>query len=183
MITFCFIPSNYNYTITFSPALPRNTLHHMCSTSLYTESVDNIGTTLVFNELGFSIEIPPGAVGINPVTISVCCSLKAEFSPPVGYEFVSPVYIVHVNPITHFLKNVTFSLQHWAKSNGSDLIFGFSSFHKISSSYLFEIKDGGDFISHESCGRTVTDHFSAVSILRKRSSANDSYSRRSMNHY
>ena len=151
----------------------------MCSTSLYTEIVNNTGRIVVFNKLGFSIDIPPGAVGINPVTLSVCCSFKDEFSPPDGYEFVSPVYIVNANPITHFLKNVTLSLQHWAKSNGSDLTFGFSTFHN---SYLFEVKHGGNFTPHDGYGRTVTDHFSAFSILRDISSTIGSYLRPSMNH-
>ena len=73
----------------------------------------------------------PGAIVSNPMTLSVCCSFKTEFSPPAGYEFVSPAYILHVHPVTEFSEKVILSLQHWAKSDGSDLSFGFFPFPNI----------------------------------------------------
>ena len=139
----------------------------MCSTSVHSEVVDNMGKTVECEELGFSIVFPPGAIGSNPVTVSVCCSFKTEFSPPAGYEFVSPVYILHVHPVTQFLKKVTLSLQHWARSDGSDLSFGFCPFPNISISFPLQVKDGGDFVSSEDHGRIEVDHFSGGSILRK----------------
>ena len=142
-------------------------LSDMCSTSVHSETVDNMGKTVECNELGFSIVFPPGAVGSTPVTVSVCCSFKTEFAPPVGCEFVSPAYILHFHPVTQFLKKVTLTLQHWAKSDGSDLSFGFCPFPNISRSYPFQVKDGGDFVSSESHGRIEVDHFSIGSVLRK----------------
>ena len=142
-------------------------LSDMCSTSVHSETVDNMGKTVECKELGFSIVFPPGAFGSTPVTVSVCCSFKTEFSPPTGYEFVSPAYILHVHPVTQFLKKVTLTLQHWAKSDGSDLSFGFCPFPNISSSYPIEVKDGGDFVSSESHGRIEVDHFCLGFILRR----------------
>jgi hypothetical protein len=139
----------------------------MCSTSVHSETVDNTGKTVECRELGFSIVFPPGAVGSTPVTVSVCCSFKAEFSPPDGYEFVSPVYVLHVHPVTQILKKVTLTLQHWAKSDGSDLCFGFCTFPNTSNSYQFQVKEGGGFVSHESHGRIEVDHFSVGTIIRK----------------
>ena len=108
---------------------------------------------------------PPGAV-ISPVTVSVCCSFKREFSPPEGYQFVSPVYILHVHPETQFLKKVTLSLQHWAKSDGSNLCFATCPFPNDYQSYPFEVKDGGDFTSHGHYGRIEVDHFSLETVIR-----------------
>ena len=135
----------------------------MCSTPVHAERVDNTGKTIACQELGFSITFPPRAV-FSPVTVSVCCSFKHEFSLPGGFEFVSPVYILHVHPKTQFLKKVTLSLQHWAKSDGSDLHFAFCSFPN--QSYVFEVKDGGDFTSHSHYGRIEVEHFSLGTILR-----------------
>ena len=157
-----------------------DSLSDMCSTPVHSEIVDNMGKTVVCKELGFSIVFPPEAIGSTPVTVSVCCSFKTEFSAPTDYEFVSPAYILHVHPVTQFLKKVTLSLQHWAKSDGSDLCFGFCPFPNISSSYSLQVKDGGDFVSHEQCGRIEVDHFSVGSLLRKLKSK---LLRRSRNHY
>ena len=142
-----------------------------------------MGKTVECKELGFSIVFPPEAVGNDPVTVSVCCSFKAEFSPPAGYEFVSPVYVLHVNPVTSFLKKVTLSLQHWAKSDGSDLTFGFCTFPNTNSSYLLEVTEGGDFVSSESYGRIEVNHFSVGSVMRKIGSKIRNLFRQSMNNY
>ena len=157
----------------------------MCSTFVYSDIVDNTGKIVECKELGFSIVFPPGAVGSNPVTVSVSCSFKALFSPPVGYEFVSPVYILHVNPQTHFMNNVTLSLQHWAKSDGADLAFGFCSFPNESKSYSLQVRDGGDFVSYEGHGRIELDHFSLGSVIRQFGSQIYNFLRPSiyMNHY
>ena len=131
-----------------------------------------------------SIVFPHGAVGgadNNSVKLSVCCSFRPEFSPPDGYEFVSPVYVLHVNSVTHFLKNVTLSLQHWAKSDGSDLSFGFCSFPNKNKSYQFEVKEGGDFISHEGYGRIEVDHFSGGVVMREKESSTDAFEGQSKN--
>ena len=137
----------------------------MCSTTVHSEKVDITGKTMECEDLGFSIAFPPGAV-ISPVTVSVCCSFKREFSPPDGYQFVSPVYILHVHPETQFLKKVTLSLQHWAKSDGSDLRFASCPFPNKYHSYPFEVKDGGDFGSHGHYGRIEVDHFSLGTVIR-----------------
>ena len=162
--------NNYYISLIDSPPCHHTcpeSLSDMCSTSVHSETVDNTGKTVECKELGFSIVFPPGAIGSTPVTVSVCCSFKAKFSPPTGYEFVSPVYILHVHPVTQFLKKVTLSLQHWAMSDGSDLSFGFCHFPNISNSYPFQVKDGGDFVSSESHGRIEVDHFCEISLLRK----------------
>ena len=134
----------------------------MCSTTVHSEKVDITGKTIECEDLGFSIAFPPGAV-ISPVTVSVCCSFKREFSPPDGYQFVSPVYILHVHPETQFLKKVTLSLQHWAKSDGTDLHFAFPN---LNQSYPFEVKDGGVFTPYSHYGRIEVGHFSAGVITR-----------------
>ena len=139
-------------------------LSEMCSTTVHSEKVDITGKTIECKDLGFSMTFPPGAV-ISPVTVSVCCSFNREFSPPDGYQFVSPVYILHVHPETQFLKKVTLSLQHWAKSDGSDLHFASCPFPN--QSYPFEVKDSGDFTSHNHYGRIEVDHFSLGAIIRK----------------
>ena len=139
-------------------------LSEMCSTTVHSEKVDIAGKTIECEDLGFSITFPPGAV-ISPVIVSVCCSFKREFSPPDGYQFVSPVYILHVHPETLFLKKVTLSLQHWAKSDGSDLRFATCPFPN--QSYPFEVKDSGDFTSHSHYGRIEVDHFSLGAIIKK----------------
>jgi hypothetical protein len=69
--------------------------------------------------------------------------------------------------VTQLFKKVTLTLQHWAKSDGSDLSFGFCTFPNTSNSYQFQAKDGGGFDSHESHGRIEVDHFSVGSIIRK----------------
>lgn len=140
-------------------------LSEMCSTSVHSEKVDITGKTIACQELGFSIVFPPGAVSV-PVTISVCCSFKAEFSPPNGYHFVSPVYVLHIHPETQLLKKVTLSIQHWAKSDGSDLSFGFCSFQIKSHSYPFQVKDGGDFVSSGGYGKIDVNHFSGGAIMK-----------------
>ena len=139
-------------------------LSEMCSTSVHSEKVDIAGKTIECEDLGFSIAFPPGAV-ISPVTVSVCCSFKQEFSPPNGYQFVSPVYILHVPPETQFLKKVTLSLQHWAKSDGSDLRFASCPFPNLNQSYPFEVKDG-DFTPYSHYGRIEVGHFSVGVIIR-----------------
>ena len=110
--------------------------------------------------IGFSIKFPPGTVE-STVSVSVCCSFNNEFSPPNGREFVSPVYILHVQPKTRFLKNVTLSLRHWAKSNGSDLSFGFCRFPNNNLPY-------GAFTSLTSgnSGTIEVAHFSGGVITR-----------------
>ena len=139
-------------------------LSEMCSTTVHSEKVDIDGETIECEDLGFSITFPPGAV-ISPVTVSVCCSFKREFSPPDGYQFVSPVYILHIHPETQFLKKVTLSLQHWAKSDGSDLHFASCPFPNKYQSYLFEVRSG-DFTSCSDYGRIEVDHFSLGAIIR-----------------
>ena len=139
----------------------------MCSTPVHSEKVDITGSTIRCRELGFSISFPAGAVS-SPVTVSVCCSFKVEFSRPSGFEFVSPVYILHVHPETRFLKKVTVSLRHWANSDGSDLSFGFCRFPNINLSYPFQVQHGGTFTSltNRNSGKIEVEHFSGGAIMR-----------------
>ena len=149
-----------------SPHSCPKSLSEMSSTSFHIEEVDIAGKTIECEDLGFSIVFPQGTV-TSPIKISVCCSFKHEFSPPDGYEFVSPVYILHVHPETQFLKEVALSLQHWAKSDGSDLCFASCPFPYLNQFYPFEVMDGGDFTSCSHYGRIKVDHFSFKGITRK----------------
>ena len=123
------------------------------------------GGTIQCKELGFSIVVPPGAVNY-PVTVSVCCSFREGFHPPNGYEFVSPVYLLHLHPGVRFLEKVTLSLHHWAKPSVSSLSFGFCQFPTGSSSHPFQVQQGGDFLSSEHYGKIDVDHFSGGVIMR-----------------
>ena len=61
------------------------------------------------------------------MTVSVCCSFKKQLHPPFGYEFVSPVYVLHVTSSITFEEEVELSLNHWAKlSDDTRLIFALS---------------------------------------------------------
>ena len=144
-----------------------DSLSDLCSTPVHSEKVDTTGNTIKCRELGFSINFPPGTVE-SPVTVSVCCSFNNEFCPPNGREFVSPVYILHVQPETQLLKKVTLSLRHWAKSDGSDLSFGFCRFPNINLSYPFQVQHGGTFTSLTSgnSGTIEVTHFSGGVIMR-----------------
>ena len=144
-----------------------DSLSDLCSTPVHSDKVDITGNTIKCRELGFSINFPPGAVE-SPVTASVCCSFNTQFSQPDGQEFVSPVYILHVQPETRFLKKVTLSLRHWAKSDGSDLSFGFCRFPNINLSYPFKVQHGGTFTSLTSgnSGTIEVTHFSGGEIMR-----------------
>ena len=101
------------------------------------------------------------------MTISVGCSFRKEFGPPDGYEFVSPVYLLQVDPEVQFCRKVTLSLHHWAKPSISSLSFGFCQFPTTNDAYSFVIKEGGDFISSDHSGRIDVDHFCFGVILRK----------------
>ena len=138
----------------------------LCSTPVHSEKVNLEGAAIKCKELGLSIVVPPGAVN-SPVTISVGCSLRKEFGPPDGYEFVSPVYLLQVDPEVQFCRKVTLSLHHWAKPSISSLSFGFCQFPTTNDAYSFVIKEGGDFISSDHSGRIDVDHFCFGVILRK----------------
>lgn len=136
------------------------------STPVHSEKVDIYGAVIKCEELGLSIVLPPGAVN-SPVTITVGCLFKEEFDPPNGYEFVSPVYLLHVDPEVKFYRKVTLSLDHWAKLSMSSLSFGFCQFPTTNNDYSFVIKEGGDFISNDHSGRIDVDHFCLGVIMRK----------------
>ena len=138
----------------------------LCSTPVHSEKVDIHGAVVKCEELGLLIVLPPGAVN-SPVTISVGCFIKEKLDPPNGYEFVSPVYLLHIDPEVKFHKKVTLSLDHWAKPSISSLSFGFRHFPTTKDDYSFVIKEGGDFISNDRSGRIDVDHFWLGVILRK----------------
>lgn len=142
-------------------------LSDLCSTSVHVEEVNTNGAVVECEKLGFSIAVPPGAVKC-PVTISVSCSFREEFRPPNGYEFVSPVYLLHIDPEVAFLEKVTLSLHHWAKPSVCSLSFGFCQFPITNTAYTFQVEEGGDFPSNEHYGTIGVDHFSGRVIMRIR---------------
>ena len=139
-------------------------LSGLCSTPVHSEEIGVLGGTVECKELGFSIVVPPGAVNY-PVTVSVCCSFKVQLSPPNGYEFVSPVYVLHVSSDITFMKEVELSLSHWAKlSDDTRLVFALSPVPVEDSPCILEPQNGGEFFPHH--GTIKTKHFSLGAILR-----------------
>ena len=155
----------------FSNSVPRpchhscpESLSGLCSTPVHSGRVGILGGTIECKELGFSIVVPPGAVNY-PVTVSVCCSFKKQLSPPNGYEFVSPVYVLHATSDITFMEEVELSLSHWAKlSDDTRLIFALSPLPVGNSSCTLEPQNGGEFFPHH--GTIKTKHFSLGAILR-----------------
>ena len=103
------------------------------------------------------------------MTVSVCCSFKHQLQPPDGYEFVSPVYVLHVTAGITFLEEVELSVRHWAKVNSnSRLQFALSAFpvrYAEDSTYILEPHDGGTFFPHHATIKTK--HFSRWAIIRR----------------
>ena len=131
---------------------------------MHSGRVGILGGTVKCKELGFSIVIPPGAVN-HSVTVSVCCSFKIQLSPPNGYEFVSPVYVLHVTSDITFMEEVELSLHHWAKlSDDTRLVFALSPVPVGNSSCTLEPQNGGEFLPHY--GTIKTKHFSLGAIMR-----------------
>ena len=132
---------------------------------MHSGQVGITGGTIECQKLGFSIHFPPGAVNY-PVTVSVCCSFKKQLHPPpFGYEFVSPVYVLHVTSSITFEEEVELSLNHWAKlSDDTTLVFALSPVPVGSSQCILEPQNGGEFFSHH--GTIKTKHFSLGAILR-----------------
>ena len=155
----------------FSNSVPRPCHHScpdylsgLCSTPVHSGRVGILGGTIECKELGFSIVVPPGAVNY-PVTVSVCCSFKKQLSPPNGYAFVSPVYVLHVTSDITFMEEVELSLSHWAKlSDDTSLIFALSPVPVGDSPCILEPQNGGEFFPHH--GTIKTKHFSLGTILR-----------------
>ena len=126
--------------------------------------MDITGKTIECREFGFSIVIPPGSVNYA-VTVSVCCSFKQQLQPPNGYEFVSPVYVLHVTAGITFLEEVELSLSHWAMlSNNTSLAFALSPVPVRDSPCVLQPLNGGQFFPHH--GTIKTKHFSLGTILR-----------------
>ena len=120
--------------------------------------------TIECKELGTSIHFSSGAVNY-PVTVSVCCSFKKQLCPPNGYEFVSPVYVLHVTASITFEEEVELSLNHWAKlTEDNRLIFALSPVPVGDSQCILEPQNGGEFFPHH--GTIKTKHFSLGAILR-----------------
>ena len=116
-------------------------------------------------ELGFSVVIPPGSVNYA-VTVSVCCSFQQQLQPPGGYEFVSPVYVLHVTAGITFLEEVELSLNHWAKlSSDSSLAFALTPIPFGDSPCVLQPQDGGQFFHRH--GIIKTKHFSVGAVLRR----------------
>ena len=139
-------------------------LSGLCSTPVHSEEVDITGKTIECKELGFSIVIPPGSVNYA-VTLSVCCSFKQQLRPPDGYEFVSPVYVLHVTAGITFLEEVELSLNHWAVlSHNTSLAFALSPVPVGNSPCVLQPLNGGQFFPHH--GTIKTKHFSLGTILR-----------------
>ena len=141
-------------------------LFSLRSTPVHCKEVDSNGAFLEYKQLGCSISVPPGAVE-HPVTISASCSFREELCPPNGYEFVSPVYLLDVQPDVRFLKKVTLHLHHWAKSSVSSLSFGFCQL-PTNTAYKFQVEEGGIFVSRKQYGTIVVNHFSLGVIMRLR---------------
>ena len=126
--------------------------------------MDITGKTIECKELGFSVIIPPGSVNYA-VTVSVCCSFKQQLQPPDGYEFVSPVYVLHVTAGITFLEEVELSLHHWAMlSDHTKLAFALSPVPVGDSPCVLQPLNGGQFFPRH--GTIKTKHFSLGAILR-----------------
>ena len=86
----------------------------VCTSSVYTEYVDQNGKKMVLRDIGFSLTVPPGVIPYRQsVKFAVCLSFSGPFVLPDGCELVSPVYFISAEPEIQLKKQIELSLDHW----------------------------------------------------------------------
>ena len=157
-----FKPAEYIHPSVFSP---------LGTSSIHTEYVSWSENKINFRDIGFSLNVPNGAVLYGQlVKISVWCCFNRHFTLPEGLQFVSPVYCIHTTPVTQFRKPVKLSLDHWARvedeSSSSKLSFVFAPLDFEDSEIPFELKAGGHFSARSGTCVFSMENFYCVGIAR-----------------
>ena len=143
------------------------------------EKVTSDGGTISWKEIGFEINIPPGAVPEGQdFELRVRPCLSGPFVLPDGYQLASPIYLI--TPSFEFVKDVRLSIAHFAgldsDSDCSHMTFISSSSsptHTPHAKYKFKVMNGGIFNRKVHHGEVYLKHFCLTGSARKVSVSSD----------
>ena len=138
----------------------------LSGSAVHSAHIDSRGRSIVWEDIGLSISVPPGAV--HSVRIAVCCSQSTPFTLSRGLKLVSPVFLIVLSPETKFDQQVQLSVNHSANEKScSQLTFvsvqqlARHSAEPESSRHLAPIANG-EFTLKPSVGRISLDHIPPV---------------------
>ena len=133
------------------------------------------GGTISWQEIGFEMHIPPGAVPEGTtMKLRVRPCLSGPFHLPREHQLASPVYLI--TPAFEFIKDVRLSIAHFA---GLDTSSDCDSMTFITSSskpkydpqakYVFKVLSGGVFEKKEHHGVIYLKHFCLTGAAKQTS--------------
>ena len=127
---------------------------------------------------GFKLYIPEGSlpVGTEQCTINIKVSLAGNYGFPENSSLVSAIFWLCSKPLCKFTKPVKMEIQHCAHSeDSSKLSFVRAVCSQEKLPYIFKVKKGGDFTSHDSYGIIELNGFSAHAITHDGESVSRKY--------
>ena len=143
------------------------------------ENVTSDGGTISWQEIGFEMHIPPGAVPEEmTMKLRVRPCLSGPFHLPREHQLASPVYLI--TPAFEFIKDVRLSIAHFAgldSSSDCDSMTFITSSSKPKydpqAKYVFNVLSGGIFKKKEHHGVIYLKHFCLTGAAKQTSATSD----------
>ena len=139
--------------------------------------ITNEAQTYSWEDYGFRLHVPEGSLeaGLSETTVNVRVSLSGHFQLPTNSELVSAVYWVF-SP-HKFSQPLTVDIEHCAApSQCSNLSFIRTKCTQKKLPYQFKELEGGVFSQNSTYGSISVNHFSGLSIKRRKRSRSDEVS-------
>ncbi len=141
------------------------------------ETVTSEGMEISWEDIGIAFSIPPGAVPDDEqlqLTVRPC--LTGPFEPPVGYEFMSPTFIV--SPAFDFVKDIQMVVHHFAileSGNDCECMTFLSApttpvYEGSQPQYKFKLLMGGMFQRSQHFGTISLRHFCEITTAQQQQS-------------
>ena len=133
--------------------------------------ITNQAQTFHWADYGLKLHVPQGALpaGLEECRLFIKVGLSGQFVLPQNTSLVSAVYWLDSEPQCKFLLPLSLEMQHCAMSSQtSRLSFALARCSQKTLPYTFEILDGGEFSSLSDYGCIQLQHFSLITLLKRK---------------
>ena len=133
--------------------------------------ITNKAQTFHWVGYGLKLHVPQGALPANldECRLRIKVGISGHFALPQNTSLVSAVYWLDSEPRCKFSQPFTLEIQHCAMpSQTSRLSFAIAKCSQKNLPYTFEILEGGEFSSLSAYGCIQLQHFSLITLVKRK---------------
>ena len=148
--------------------------------------ITNQAKTFHWAGYGLKLHVPQGALpaGLEECKFLIKVGISGHFALPQNTSLVSAVYWLDSEPRCKFLLPLTLEIQHCAMSSQtSRLSFALARCSQKNLPYTFDILEGGEFSSLSRYGCIQLQHFSLITLVKRKILGRDNVKYRARLYY